>query len=213
MVLHQWRTFLAAALVCGVFIPVYAATYYVASNGNNNNPGTLASPWHTIDKALSTASGGDTIFVRAGTYNEGDKVISKPSGSPSGNTVLSAYQGETVKLLGSGNSGRVAFDAMSFFTIDGLTISNLNQGIYIRNGSHDIVVRNCDVGTVGQEIIRVLNGSYNVTVSNCFIHDGGALAGPNGEGFYIGTAASDTADNTHNVLISSNIITRTGRRH
>ena len=48
-----------------------AATYYVAKTGNNNNAGTLTAPWLTIAKALSTASGGDTIYVRAGTYSEG----------------------------------------------------------------------------------------------------------------------------------------------
>ncbi|HXJ61203.1 MAG TPA: right-handed parallel beta-helix repeat-containing protein, partial [Verrucomicrobiae bacterium] len=186
-----------------------AATYYVAKTGNNNNAGTLTTPWLTIAKALSTASGGDTIYVRAGTYSEGDKVISGPSGSASAPTVLAAYQGESVQLIGSGNSGRVALDALSYFTIDGLTISNLNQGVYIRNGCHDIVVKNCNLGNVGQEIFRVLQDSYNVTLSNCFIHDGGVLASSNGEGVYIGTAASDVRDNTHHVVISSNIITRT----
>ncbi|MBC8011474.1 MAG: DUF1565 domain-containing protein, partial [Burkholderiales bacterium] len=50
-----------------------AATYYVAppaSGGNNSNPGTLASPYATIQRAATQAVAGDTIYIRAGTYRE-----------------------------------------------------------------------------------------------------------------------------------------------
>lgn len=48
-------------------------TYYVAKTGNNANPGTLASPWLTVDYAWSAGSGvvaGDTIKIGPGTYRE-----------------------------------------------------------------------------------------------------------------------------------------------
>jgi hypothetical protein len=44
-------------------------TYYVSTSGNDNNAGTLAAPWRTIQKAANTVQAGDTVQVRAGTYN------------------------------------------------------------------------------------------------------------------------------------------------
>ncbi len=44
--------------------------YYVSSAGNDNNPGTLAQPFLTIQKATGTAIAGDTVKVLAGNYPE-----------------------------------------------------------------------------------------------------------------------------------------------
>ena len=43
-------------------------TYYVDPSGLDTNPGTQSQPWATIQKAVDTAIGGDTIIVNAGTY-------------------------------------------------------------------------------------------------------------------------------------------------
>ena len=56
-------------------------TYYVSTAGNDNNAGTLSSPWRTIQKAANTVKAGDTVQVRAGTYNE--IVTMKTSGNAS----------------------------------------------------------------------------------------------------------------------------------
>lgn len=45
-----------------------AATHYVARDGDDANPGTEAKPWLTISKAASVAVAGDTVLVKAGTY-------------------------------------------------------------------------------------------------------------------------------------------------
>ena len=44
-------------------MPVYGATYYVAKNGNNSNPGTEAEPWLTIQHATDTMEAGDTVYI------------------------------------------------------------------------------------------------------------------------------------------------------
>lgn len=44
--------------------------FYVATTGNDANPGTLAQPWRTIQKAMSSATAGSTVNIRGGTYNE-----------------------------------------------------------------------------------------------------------------------------------------------
>ena len=45
-----------------------AATYYVAPNGNDSNNGSQASPWQTLQSAVSRLQPGDTLNVKAGSY-------------------------------------------------------------------------------------------------------------------------------------------------
>ncbi len=54
----------------------FAATYYVATTGNDSNPGTEALPWKTIQKAANTINGGDTAVVADGIYT-GSVTISR----------------------------------------------------------------------------------------------------------------------------------------
>ena len=44
------------------------ATYHVATDGNDRNGGTLASPFASFDHAIDVAEAGDTVYVRGGTY-------------------------------------------------------------------------------------------------------------------------------------------------
>jgi hypothetical protein len=45
-----------------------AATFYVATNGNDNNPGTQSQPFLTVAKGVQSAFAGDTIILGAGTF-------------------------------------------------------------------------------------------------------------------------------------------------
>jgi hypothetical protein len=44
------------------------ATYYVATDGADSNPGTKSRPLATLRKAQELVSPGDTVYVRGGTY-------------------------------------------------------------------------------------------------------------------------------------------------
>ena len=56
-------TFFAFAVI------VNAKTYYIATNGNDTTgTGTITEPYATIMKAQEVVVGGDTVFVRGGTY-------------------------------------------------------------------------------------------------------------------------------------------------
>src|SRR5262245_18529806 len=48
-----------------------AATYYVATWGNDANPGTQAQPFRTIDRGVVVAQSGDVVLVNNGTYTPG----------------------------------------------------------------------------------------------------------------------------------------------
>src|SRR5687767_3088590 len=48
---------------------VLAADYYVATTGNDSNPGTMTQPFATLQRAHTAVSAGDTVFIRGGTYS------------------------------------------------------------------------------------------------------------------------------------------------
>jgi gliding motility-associated-like protein len=55
----------------GAFNLSWAVDYYVGGAGaSDNNPGTAAQPFATIQKAASVAKAGDVVNIRAGVYRE-----------------------------------------------------------------------------------------------------------------------------------------------
>jgi len=44
------------------------SSYFVSPTGNDNNAGTNAAPWLTLQHASDKVVAGDTVTVRAGTY-------------------------------------------------------------------------------------------------------------------------------------------------
>jgi hypothetical protein len=55
--------------------PAHAATYYVANDGDDSNPGTIGQPLATIQKAQEFVGPGDTVYVRGGTYHMSESQI------------------------------------------------------------------------------------------------------------------------------------------
>jgi hypothetical protein len=74
--------------------------YYVATTGSDQNPGTLAEPFRTIQKAAVKMKPGDTCLVRGGVYREWIKPL---MGGVSENCRITykAFPGETPVIKGS----------------------------------------------------------------------------------------------------------------
>ncbi len=79
--------------------PLHAADYYIATTGNDTNPGSLASPFLTIQKAASVAVAGDTVHVRGGTYRE--TITPANSGTSINPIIFRNYENETVVINGT----------------------------------------------------------------------------------------------------------------
>jgi len=92
-----------------------AATYFVATNGANSNPGTsLAAPFQTIQRAATNMLAGDTCYIRAGVYHE--TLAPSNNGSIHGALItFAAYSNEVVSLD--------AADAVTGWTL-------LSNGVY-----------------------------------------------------------------------------------
>ncbi len=93
--------FLPITLSCLISIS-YSATKYVATNGNDNNAGTINSPYLTITKAISAVNAGDTIIVRGGVYTLTTTITISKNGTSTHHYHLFAYQGERPVLDFSG---------------------------------------------------------------------------------------------------------------
>jgi hypothetical protein len=103
--------------------------YYVATNGNAGNPGTIGQPW-TLVYALSGANGtihaGDTVWIRGGTYMGSHSTsISGTNGHP---IIFRAYPGERANLDGNLNQDSTyALEVTgSYVWLWGLEASNSN---------------------------------------------------------------------------------------
>jgi hypothetical protein len=127
--------------------PAYCSTYFVATDGNDLNDGSIDHPFKTIAKGVSVTVAGGTIYVRGGTYtySGSSTAITLPSKSGSSETnrcSLLAYQNERPLL---------DFTAMTGTSADGLKI----------NGSY-WYVKGIDCKGAPHNGIKINGGSYNI---------------------------------------------------
>ncbi len=71
-------------------------TFYVATDGNDANDGSMASPFRTFAKAVSEMGAGDTCIVRGGVYEE--ELVINRNGNASNYITFKAADGETVEI-------------------------------------------------------------------------------------------------------------------
>ena len=87
--------------------PAPAGAIHVATDGDDNNPGTEDRPLRSISTAVRAAEAGDTVLVRGGEYNESVAFRGK-FGTPEAYITLRAHPGEQVTLVA--DIGRNAID-------------------------------------------------------------------------------------------------------
>lgn len=96
------RYILLLLACCAMNVP--AATYYVATDGNNSAKGTKNEPWRDILHASQQVLPGDTILIRGGIYR-GCIALDKNKGSLSGEDgkpiTFQNVEGDTPQILGS----------------------------------------------------------------------------------------------------------------
>ena len=94
--------------------PPSGLALYVATNGSNANPGTLARPLATAARAAAIAAPGTTIYLRGGTY-AGFEV--KRSG-----LTFAPYPGEAVVISEPGRSDVVDFNSVTSGVLRDMTV-------------------------------------------------------------------------------------------
>ncbi len=130
------------------------ATFYVSKNGTDTNPGTIRSPWLTIQHAANSVSAGATVYVLGGVYNE--SVNFPASGTKSAPIKFQSYPGQTAIIDGTGLSvngaqglinivGKRSHITISGFEIRDYTTSSENDvptGVWITGSGTGIHILN-----------------------------------------------------------------------
>jgi hypothetical protein len=139
--------------------PVFANIFYVASTGDNANPGTIAQPFLTIQQAQNAVSAGDTVYIRGGAYNMAESQIAQYSG-------IWAY---VTKLDKSGTSG----NRIKYWTYPGerpiFNFSAINPAGY---RIHAFQVTGSWLHIKGIEVVGVQVNILTHTQSECFENQG-----------------------------------------
>ena len=161
---------------CGLTLcfaaPVAGATFFVAPNGNDANPGTLAQPWKTIQHAANVVSAGSVVEVRAGIYKE-LVTVTVSGNATAGPVVFRPFPGEVAIFDGTGvtvpnaDIGFFFIDGRDWITIEGFEFRNLTTAtaartpiaIHVRGAAghitlrdnliHDITTTTANVNTRG----------------------------------------------------------------
>ncbi|MBX3306852.1 MAG: right-handed parallel beta-helix repeat-containing protein [Nitrospira sp.] len=193
---------LASALLSAV--PAYAATYYVATTGNDSNSGTSSSPWRTVRYAVSKMVAGDTTYVRGGTYTESNIRFSR-SGTQSAPIKLLNASGEFPIIKCSSNSNSKANSvlfqnssgyryAIGWINLEGFEIKNCYVGIRLFNLHDSAIRRNWIHDNLSQGMLG--NGTKILLDRNRINHNGPFSTNPSStlqHGIYLnGTAITIT---------------------
>jgi Right handed beta helix region/Protein of unknown function (DUF1565) len=185
--------------------------FYVSTTGADSNPGTLASPWRTIQKALNTLSSGQKALVRAGTYNQ--SLVMTRAGTATAPITVAAYPGER-PVVHPGGSGSMDYPlritaGAAYFRFAGFVVEggplHTTMNIWISDGQHDPPEP---------------PPTHNIEISGCEIRSGmgtGVLVSPNTDSVQlIGNSVHDNGDGSQqhqglyfqgqNGLIANNLI-------
>lgn len=60
--------------------PALAQDLFIAPDGSDQNPGTLAQPFATVTRAQQAAQPGDTVYFRGGSYKPTEEQIARKTG-------------------------------------------------------------------------------------------------------------------------------------
>ena len=134
------------------------ATYYVAPEGSNANPGRTADqPFASLAPAVARADPGDLIYLRSGTYSETETIEMNRDGTPDRPIRVRAYPGERPVLdfseqpFSSGSRGiEISGDNGIHVTGTGNVIEQCavhncrDSGIQLHSGARDTLVLRCD---------------------------------------------------------------------
>ena len=157
--------------------------FYVSPSGLDTNPGTLASPWRTVQKALNTLQAGQLAYVRAGTYSQ--NLVMTRAGTAAAPITIRNYPGESPVLRpGTGQTNNMPLQlgtGAAYVRFQGLVIEAANgpstTNVYAWGSAHDIELSECDVRNSQRQGFFSESTTSAIQIIGCHIHDNGG-SGP-----------------------------------
>lgn len=101
---------------------------------SDSNPGTINQPWCTLAKANQSLTAGQTVFIRAGMYNETIQPAHSGS-SDNARITYSRYADEDVTLTGSVYCIRL--QSRSYIAVLGIGFMDCGRNVYIQASHHN----------------------------------------------------------------------------
>ena len=128
---------LTTLFVFALSLSLSATTYYVRTDGNDNNDGLAdnsSRALRTIQKGVDKMSGGDVLIVGNGTYNVSGLIyIDGKSGTSGQRTVIKAKNRRQAKIRTSNQYGAIEIRNSNYITVDGFDIGHQNPGSTTNN--------------------------------------------------------------------------------
>ena len=145
-------------------------TYYVApaaAGGNDANPGTLALPWVTLQRAANGRVPGDTVIALPGTYAGFNVGVSGTSAAPitfrgtrgAGGEWLSVVNAAAATFNGQSHRARINMDTVSWIVIEDFEVTGSNDQRVSKAGVRAVAPPGSSAG--------------HITVRGCHIHHNG----------------------------------------
>lgn len=153
-------------------VTAQGATYYVATTGNDSNPGTSTSPWRNPQKCTtSPIRAGDTCIVRSGTYTDtdGNGIVvivydrpTTPSGTASQPITIKSETPLGAAIVAPSNKNGFGFVVNKpYYIIEGFDISGAN------NSSSSGAGVGISVSSLGDGLIIRSNSIHHIGRSSC----------------------------------------------
>jgi Right handed beta helix region len=156
--------------------PSTGQIFYVATTGNDANPGTIAQPWLTVQKALNTLQPGQRALVRAGTYSQNHRW--DRAGTAAQPVTLAAYPGErpVLRAAASGDTYPVEISG-SYFRLQGFVIENARgtsgANVYPTGPAHHLEISNNEIRFSQDQGIYADPSTHDIQVLGNLIRDNG----------------------------------------
>jgi len=173
---------------------VNATTYFIATNGNDANPGTQAQPFRNFSKINSLSLvAGDTVYIMPGTYSSGATSnspqwcvrITGKNGTSTNPIVISAYPYASAARVTLDCSDfqhtsdfvGIQMETSSWFVFNRIRVTGIPQrvagqvclGWWFLNNAGNFLVNNCESDHIGNNGFRHDN-TNNMTYLNCDAH-------------------------------------------
>jgi parallel beta-helix repeat protein len=138
------RAFAVAVTAVSIFaISADAATYYVATNGNDSANGSIGTPFRTLTKAAGVVGAGDVVNVRGGVYKEKVQITAK--GTANARILIQSHPGETAIFDGVGsarNENVITLYQSSYVDLSRFEVRNAGQIGICSWGSNNVRILN-----------------------------------------------------------------------
>jgi len=160
-------------------------SYYVDKDSiggacSDSGPGSLTQPWCSVAMANATLQSGETVQIRAGTYEE----TIQPANSGSSDTArigYTSYEGEMVTFQQAVYCVRLV--DKSYITVSDIKFHDCERNLYLQNSSHNNIV-SCEFDTPAGPATwagsRVYDGSCYNRITHCTFSRYGNESGSSG---------------------------------